>query len=528
MSYDVLLERRYRDLVRLAYLILPGNGRRIYRLAIAQRIVDGCVPRGGRSYARMRTRVLKRAVRPGWRLRIGLRPWLRALPGRLPDPALTMALAEVDPYLRVAFVLREVEGMPRYAVRDQLIELGVRDPVAVLEAAERLPDVQRLLGGTVDIGPVRPVRHRSRLPLVVAGALTLLLMGSLVALDSGGPARRAQARQDQLLVVSADAWAKASERTLDVWPTRGDLVEDTTFTKRALRAWETSAGGARGGPRGGQLLFAGRVGDSADSKDPAVALVRREDLVVRYTEPGGKVEVLRAGGAEEVLGLGGGRYLVAPWVRTVQWADGDAVSVRDGVSAPVSVRSQCGRGALMRVEGERGASVLADLGGAELVPLRYRSPLEPKGTAAVSAAGSRVWERLACALPAPDKTLAGAVAWEFWAGELPAERRTARWVCTRYDYADGGGTAMAALIDGSGSVRRTGSCEFEGPVSGTWRRSGGRWYYLAAAAAGSRPHASGPIKHRHVAGRLLVGAAAKARHRPRGPVRLVARPDRTG
>ncbi|OLT17050.1 hypothetical protein BJF79_48555 [Actinomadura sp. CNU-125] len=67
-------------------------------------------------------------MRPPRRLHIGLGPWLRALPARLPDPALTVALAKLAPAVRVAYVLLRIEGMPRYAVRVQLIELRVRRP----------------------------------------------------------------------------------------------------------------------------------------------------------------------------------------------------------------------------------------------------------------------------------------------------------------------------------------------------------------------------------------------------------------
>lgn len=75
-------------------------------------------------------------MRPSRRFQIGLGPWLRALPTRLPDPALTAALSKLEPHVRVAYVLRYVEGLPRYAVHDQLVELRVREPWPVIRAAE--------------------------------------------------------------------------------------------------------------------------------------------------------------------------------------------------------------------------------------------------------------------------------------------------------------------------------------------------------------------------------------------------------
>lgn len=52
----------YGDLVRMAYFVLPGRGKRVYRLAVARRIVDGTA-RGARDrspagYARDRKSVV--------------------------------------------------------------------------------------------------------------------------------------------------------------------------------------------------------------------------------------------------------------------------------------------------------------------------------------------------------------------------------------------------------------------------------------------------------------------------------------
>src|SRR5512139_410516 len=126
------LDRRYHDLVRLAYLVLPGRGNRVYRLAMARRIVDQSIPRrAGRRRpqldARVRARVLDRAMYPSRLLRVGIGPWLRALPSRMPDRALTERHAGLRPAVRAAYMLRYVEAMPRYAVRDQLAAAGVAD-----------------------------------------------------------------------------------------------------------------------------------------------------------------------------------------------------------------------------------------------------------------------------------------------------------------------------------------------------------------------------------------------------------------
>ncbi|HEY8482520.1 MAG TPA: hypothetical protein VIL71_22070, partial [Spirillospora sp.] len=264
----------YGELVRMAYFVLPGTGKRVYRLAIARRIVDrtarGARDRSPAGLARRRTRVLRRAMRPSRRLRIGLGPWLRALPARLPDPALTAALARLHPHVRVAYVLRHIEGMPRYAVRDQLVELRVRDPWSAIRAAEavRPPACDR--PERFEAARLRPVRTSSPLPVVAAVLLTVVLVAVLVATERG------DSRERVPRLVSADpgAWTRGA-RTLDAWPARGDLARDAAFTRRAARAWAAQPPGRR--PRGAvRLLYAGRVGGAP------LAVMRDGDRVALY------------------------------------------------------------------------------------------------------------------------------------------------------------------------------------------------------------------------------------------------------
>ncbi|KAB2348630.1 hypothetical protein, partial [Actinomadura montaniterrae] len=207
----------------MAYFVLPGRGKRVYRLAIARRIVDATA-RGPRDrtapgLARRRTRVLRRALHPSRRLQIGLGPWLRALPARLPDPALTAALAELDPYVRVAYVLLRIEGLPKYAVRDQLRELRVRDPWPVIDAACAVSIPVPRRAERFDPAHLRPVRTRSVLPLVTAAALTTALVGVLIHTGAEPAAVRTGARTPRLAAAPPAAWTRGA-RTLDAWPAR--------------------------------------------------------------------------------------------------------------------------------------------------------------------------------------------------------------------------------------------------------------------------------------------------------------------
>ncbi|GAA1557982.1 hypothetical protein GCM10009678_46200 [Actinomadura kijaniata] len=511
---------RYGDLVWLAYFALPGKGKRAYRLAVARRIVDGAARWGG-DPERRRLRVLRRAMRPSRRMYRGLGPWLRALPVRLPDPAVTAALSRLDAGVRVACVLLRVAGMPRYRVRDDLVRLGVRDPWAVIEAAEvaLLPPVER--PDPVPDALARSAR-RPVLPIAVGGVLTAALVGVLVATEGGtlpGGGDPAAAGPPRLVTAPPDAWRHAT-RDLDGWPARGDLGGDRAFTGPA---------GAARAARGtttliAQLLYAGRVGGEP------VAVLRGGDRIARYSGTSGALDVVtgRADPAAPVA-LGGGRYLLAPWDTGATTPEGREVAVRDGVTDPVTAGTRCGRGPLLDLEGADGRRTVGDLGGARPVVLAHRPPTHRAGApeprpARLKPAGRRLWERLGCLLPRPARPVTEAAAWEFWTGRLPKGGPKAGWVCTRMTFANGGTTAQATLLAGREHLD-TGWCDDRRPVSGSWWRDpADRPRYLAAAARGLEPRAEGPLRGPRVKRRLL-DAAPSGSGGTDAPVTLTARED---
>ncbi|RAY11733.1 hypothetical protein DPM19_29425 [Actinomadura craniellae] len=489
----------------MAYLVQPGTGRRVYRLAVARRIVDGALahrPRG--TYAKTRTRVLRRAMDPPRRLRIGLGPWLRALPGRLPDPTLTQVLDGLDPAARAAYVLRRIERTPRYAVRDQLVALGVPDPQPALDAAEAadLPDP-----ATVELVPGRPVRRRSPLPLAAAALLTAALLAALVATETGGPTGSAAERGVRVTAAAPDDWRRG-DRKLDAWPARGDLVHDQAVVDRALAAWRPS-----GRP---QLLYAGRL-DGV----PTV-LLRDGDRVARFAGTNARPSVRPISAAEpnSPFALGRGRYLVAPWTTQVRTARGTAVPVQGGVAGPVHAAAGCG--AVLELRSSDRADAVADLSdGARPTPVTYRSG---GGAPEVGPAGLRQWERLACgAGREPGREITTAEAWRFWTGALPDRGdRAAEWVCARYRYASGGSTARATLLE-NGRRHATGDCgdRSDAALSGTWWRSPARrWFYLAAASPGKEPRARGPLVGVRFERGLLRATGPRPRRRPHEKVVL--------
>ncbi len=507
-------ESPYSELVRMAYFVLPGRGRRVNRLAVARRIVDGTArrDRSPAALARRRTRVLRRAMRPPRRLHIGLGPWLRALPARLPDPALTGALSRLEPPVRVAYVLRHMERMPRYKVRDQLIELRVRDPLAVIDAADAAEVPPARYPERFEAAPLPPVRNRSLLPLAGAALLTAALIGALALTEGdgffGGGPRPAAAPVPRLVRADSIAWSRGL-RTLDAWPARGDLAGDAAFTGRAVAAWAQAPGDRRAPGPTVQLLYAGHVGGAP------LAVLRGGDLLARYT-PAGLTVVTAGTGASAPVGLGGGRYLLAPWDTRPETLAGAALAVRDGVTDPVPARTRCGRGPAFHLDGTR---TVGDLGGPRAPVLTYRPPSAGRPEAArLGRDGLRFWDRLGCGTRRLARPVAEAAAWQFWSGTLPHGGGRAGWACTRLSFADGAVAAEATLL-GAREQRATGACDERRPVSGTWWRApSGRWYYLAAAAPGLRPRARGALRPPETEGRLLV-----ARGRAGAPVTLTAR-----
>ncbi|XRQ13682.1 hypothetical protein ACN3XK_23180 [Actinomadura welshii] len=482
----------------MAYFVLPGTGKRVYRLAIARRIVDatarGPRDRSPAGLARRRTRVLRRALRPSRRLHIGLGPWLRALPARLPDPALTAALARLHPHVRVAYVLRHVEGLPRYAVYDQLVELRVRDPWSAMRAADAVRPPATRRPERFEPALLRPVRNRSVLPLVTAAVLTAALVTALFVTERDEP--RAPALR--LASAAPDAW-KRGARTLDAWPARGDLAGDRAFTRSAAAAWAAAPAGRRADGTA-QLLYAG------GATGAPLAVMRQGGRLAHYT--GGSLKVVDAGrDASAPIALGGGRYLLAPWDARPESLAGDALPVSGGVTAPVRAGSECGRGPVFRA----GSRTFGDLGGPRAAVLSYRSPAHRPGESddaePLGREGREFWNRLACAADRPDRPVSEAMAWNFWSGRLPRGGGSADWACTRLEYADGTAEAEAVLL--AETDLATGPCDADRPVSGTWWRApSDRRYYLAAAARGLVPRADG-VRRATVRKRLLVATGGE-------------------
>ncbi|MEV4259381.1 hypothetical protein AB0J52_40005, partial [Spirillospora sp. NPDC049652] len=407
-SANSVLTRRYRRLVRIAYLVLPDQLDRHDRVVLAHWIVGRARPRRDHRgapeaiYAALRRRVLRRALRSAARVdRLGPRTerirsgsWLRVQPlASDGDPQALHALAALSPQARAAYALLRLEDASEDETRAELAALGVSDPDGRLAEAAALPALGDAAGRVLDPAVVGLHARRVSSPLAAArelhrrpggrAALNLAAVTAVAAIAvTGGALRPHHARLagdpgadargagvGGVVMAPDDLWRRSARLELTAWPARGDLVRDRGFVARAVRAWEAGAHPASdsGGP---QLLFAGTVATRR------VALLRDGGVVARYTDaavrgdegggggdPGGGLEVFPVGRSqpdgESPLKVAPGRYLMPPWVTAVRAADlasggtdGDAawrpVPVRDGLTDAVPRPPGAGRGGCWR------------------------------------------------------------------------------------------------------------------------------------------------------------------------------------
>lgn len=447
------LAQPYRDLVWLAYLVLPVAIGEQRRLVLAHRLAAVAVSRLSRDPVRLRQTFLRRL------LRTRIRPWSGRLAFVDVEPAVTRsaeadftaALHRLSPQVRAAYVLLTLEERPADQVEEILTGAGVPDAQHVIYQVSRLEPLRRpaadpTLARMYGRPPVRPSRK------MVVGALVCAL-AALVVIP----------RLDLSRAVSAAPLTAAPAPA-----PRGSLAHDRALIRRAMVAWHEA-----------HLLYAGEL-DGA-----RVVLLHSRSSVARYTEDGTKptLEVFPEPDPTSPLKLrtttAGNRYLLPLGVdayatRTLsrsRWRKG---TVRDGVTAPIRTLTSrgCWRGPVMRMTMNGRLSTMLDFGRLTMA----------------HASANPIWNRLGCAVDRPSGEIREATAWEFWSGSLP-EGVAARWVCLRLTEATGGNSITGILLTPTSTTvtaTRTNTADCAGgdlAAATWWKGPSGKRHHVVAGTS---------------------------------------------
>jgi hypothetical protein len=542
---ETVFVRQYERLVRLAYLIAPAPPGRQSRLVRAHRLVHRALPWRARTpltYPELVVRVLRRAAKPHRRALpvVVTWAWHTPLTGSRAHRELDEALATAEPSVRAGYALTMLENLPARDAVLLLQQAGWSDAVRQLAAASALrqriheayglsPDHQRHLLSEAPADPTL-VQLRAPDPLMIrlwrgtrlgatalATALAAVLAGGLVFGIPGTPGdqERLQVRR-----VAANAWSKATELTLNTWPTRGARAGDDALLRTALTAWydgRLESVHVNGGPPSEppQVLYAGDVDGTT------VAVLADATRIATYTEKGTE-RALRVepaprpdGYAASAIRLTPGRYLLAPWVAGAEAGDLDAedwhrLEVTDGLTdagpPPLESGSGCWQGPLLRlrsVEVSRdGPFTLADLGTAALAHLMY-VPTRPSNDMTRPAeldAGAGLWRRLGCTVSGLRGTAAESVtAWQVWSGRLragaasdgKAHESTAQVACVRAALPGDGnrvwavtqvGAEAPAVVAEATGTRLCSHLARHVVVGWWWQSPAGDWYHVAVGS----------------------------------------------
>ncbi|MER5636457.1 hypothetical protein ABT095_05845 [Kitasatospora sp. NPDC002227] len=580
---EVVLVGHYRELTRLAYVVLAGTGDRHRRVLTAHRTVQAAL-RGTRrgdteALAAVRARVVRRAVRAAGRHRPGGLPqvWglrLYTATGEAAELTVDQALAKLSPAARAACAVTLLDGLTAEQAAALLAGAGAADPAAALREAELLsrayPEAGRVLAESPEFDPcavrAQPadlMRRRLRMHGSVAALCAAVLAAVLLTPGSGPaplPPPPAPATP-KLLTADPAAWRHTARLDFDVWPARGDRLADQALIERARRAWAAPTGsvstepGTPPGPPAGpaRLLYAGRVDGES------VVLLQGEGRLARYTEGATtSLASARTDQADVTTGAAvvlhrtatGARLLLAPWVDTADTRDLRApdrpttpLAHPDGLTAPLPPGSaDCAHRPVLQlrsspVVAEQHAFLLADLGGLLPAHLTYTPPPQAGPARAPREAlrpdALSTWAGTACELRTAPPGTKAVNAWVFAEQQLPENGGTAAWVCLRGDRWDGSGSAATdLLLPGGAAPTRTAAAadsracsRFDQSVlAGAWWRARSGTAYLLVAGSRRVVSVAGaggfPLPETRTDGHPLALPAHGS-----GPVRLTGRLD---
>jgi hypothetical protein len=527
-----ILERRYSDLTRIAYLVLDdGQTRSGALLSAARHLVQSTAarswaahesaPDSGETYAELRRRLAGRLVaEPTPLLRLGLRYGFRP-PAAAPAPegrTRTM-LRKLSRHERLVYVLARVEGLGAADVEG---ELASHLAVTVDDVARTLAGVDAATGldagaQTAELRAFDPTvvrlrpspRGSGRRYVITAAALAVLLAAG----SAGYAARREGPRPGDPLLVADNLWRREQTPDVTVWPTRGDRTTDLGLLRRARDSWQR----VPRTPPVGQIyvLFAGDLGDSTTVIMRDSPGNRSEPLVAHYVErPLSRgVESVRelSYGAHDVILIDAlsNRFLVPPWRPSLrvsplntprpQWRD---LRVRAGVSDPlpwswfdVECQFYVAFQAAERTAAQtQTITMLASHVSASATPrIAFRVPDRPQrydDTALDSQARWAAVRALACDGGVSLQESADLRVGELWRGELPDDGGAARMLTIERSGGSGDQIDGAVLVADDARTRGYGDSNSDHVLradelaAAVWWRSrrSSRWYLVVAAA----------------------------------------------
>ncbi|ALV38058.1 hypothetical protein AS200_42990 [Streptomyces sp. CdTB01] len=297
---EAVLVERYRDLVRLAHLVLPASLGRHRRVLLAHSLVQRALPRTksrtltvprpreeahGRATAErgLMVEVLRSALayerRPRcWSPRlapptamkprvpfvVGLRLFPRS--GGADELDLARRLSTVSAASRAACLLRVVHGLSEEAVHDLLQAAGVADPAAAVRTADSLGagqpgptaallSAQEFDACALQASPTDLLRRSRRVRVAWGAAAIALAAATTLAMtaagdtasgpSTGAPAADAAFRPADLVRTPAQAWDDTSRVDFTAWPARGSRSHDDALLGRALATWAHPPAGTR-------------------------------------------------------------------------------------------------------------------------------------------------------------------------------------------------------------------------------------------------------------------------------------------
>jgi len=529
-------QRRYADLVRLAYLALDdGRTPAAGLLTTARHAVRHAArSTSAPAYAKLRHRLVVDILTTAPRHRPGPLFFEPAPdePGPVREEVRRLSLHE-----RLVYLLCRLEDL---TAPEAAAELGEQLLVSAWDVDRTLQDVDDATGldppsqraelrafdpTLVRLRPPPALSRRGRTGIVLAMvAVAIVSFLSYGRYHGGGKA-------GDPIVVSATAWRRGYAPSLNDWPTQGAQRGDRALLRRAAQAWRNDRRDPPLGPV--SIMYAGTVDDATVVIMHDSPGTRDSPMVAQYFERrlSRGVESIRALGIDsgQFIMIGTTwRYLVPPWISDISAAlpllsepSWHPVGVRDGVTTSLPWRwfdPDCQTYMVFQMQYRP----------APVPPRRitlFASPTPESGTPLIwfRGAGPRREETgftgepgqwaairaVACESATSLSDVGDLRVGRLWSGGLPDGGGRA--TLTSIDVSVPWGTTGTAfligedgrVLTGGGTTNSDYSSAADSIAGAVWWRSASRWHVIAAAGPG-------------IAGLKVVGELGEQEARRRG------------